>query len=676
MTASMNCTARGGTSEPLTSFVDLTLSAVVFDAKAPTYLMVPRGNGTVINISGAGLRYTGEQSFDLVVVNNTANTTIQSAPIPTPWNNTTNYTLKLGPGLTTLIVPRELFLNSTFGYALLRNRTTPVVPNWTAPALLGESEDQLLRSLGFLNQNSSTNPYALLSCYWQNRTLPAWNFEPLGHTICQNEYGAPANTAGPSPRVLALTDSGNGSASNMGGAASDPTLENSSTAGAALQAVFTLNLTDFTQSGHDYGIQPSLDLLLAALLDNYSGGVNGSLVNVTASLDFLGVAPAVLAALPNSTIVSDARFGPPLPVASQTSSASCGWLVCIEDTLSAGWAYLANGKWISALSGYFTGFIGAIESYLAEIPLVLKFLLVLVVCPLCIAAELLHELTAAGEALWNEVASIGLIVEREIFNTLLLPLATAVKKAFGSYDSGIYGDVNASVADVVNGGGYNGVVTNAHAAKLLAAIGGGVMVAGLLIGAAVTVVAIVVAILCIGSEAIVDFIITNLINLGATAAFAGLVIGAGLTPTAIQQVNTFITKNVNSKNGESIPQADWGALSQTVQDGIDMTSVPLDIYLGVKLVESKNPVAKLSFPTISLCLDLVAIALDAMSWGAPNSLALAAIAFGVSVIAAVIARLTPDIPGAVLAGHISEGMAWVATGLSGYDLSQQLKSIL
>ena len=61
-----------------------------------------------------------------------------------------------------------------------------------------------------------------------------------------------------------------------------------SVAGAAVQAVVVVNLTQFSDA----------NLLVAALLDNPTGGVNGSFTNVTADFATLGFAPGVWSALP------------------------------------------------------------------------------------------------------------------------------------------------------------------------------------------------------------------------------------------------------------------------------------------------------------------------------------------------------------------------------------------
>jgi hypothetical protein len=95
-----------------------------------------------------------------------------------------------------------------------------------------------------------------LGSYWQNRAISS-----SSGAICSAETGTP----GSSSTNLQVASAGY-SSSNAGGVPGNPMLETPSDAGAALQAVLTLNVSS----------QNELDLLLAAMLDNVTGGVNGT----------------------------------------------------------------------------------------------------------------------------------------------------------------------------------------------------------------------------------------------------------------------------------------------------------------------------------------------------------------------------------------------------------------
>lgn len=95
----------------------------------------------------------------------------------------------------------------------------------------------------------------------------------------------------------------------------------------------------------------------------------------------------------------------------------------------------------------------------------------------------------------------------------------------------------------------------------------------------------------------------------------------------------------------------------------------------MKLVQSGAPTSKLVYPTISVALDFVAIALDAIAWAAPHFLALAITAAVVSAVAAAIAYMTPDVPGFETASQISEIISFAALGPTGYDVAKDLNQL-
>lgn len=63
--------------------ITLSLSVVSAGVKDPTFLWLPTDNGTVNGLPTGLERYTGEQSFDLVLVN--ASTTVAPVAIHEPW---------------------------------------------------------------------------------------------------------------------------------------------------------------------------------------------------------------------------------------------------------------------------------------------------------------------------------------------------------------------------------------------------------------------------------------------------------------------------------------------------------------------------------------------------------------------------------------------------------------
>ena len=212
-------------------------------------------------------------------------------PIPLPWGGSTS-SLTLSPGLNDLLIPRELFLYSPFGQAVLLGRNTSYNTSNGAPPLVGTSEQSYLT--GFVGANLMVD----LGAYWQNRSIEtgtAGNITPLTE----------AGTAAASNLELQVMAAPSATGSNTGGLPSNPTLyQDAGGNPSAVQTIVTLNVTSTT----------TLDLLLAAILDNTTGGpnaVNGTFQSVTYQVGFLGLDATIANAVPNATELNDGLWGPP-----------------------------------------------------------------------------------------------------------------------------------------------------------------------------------------------------------------------------------------------------------------------------------------------------------------------------------------------------------------------------
>ncbi|MHB1917049.1 MAG: hypothetical protein ACYCPN_07585 [Thermoplasmata archaeon] len=265
--------------------LSLTLQAVPMGGKAPTYLWLPSNNGTVNGLPLGLERYTGEQSFDLVVVNVSASVT--SDPIPLPWGGTASG-ISFTPGLSTFLVPRGQFLASPLGQALLLGAETAYANASATPSLLTDSGVASLLT-GFGGANLSAD----LSAYWQDRAIASGPGTIFGTT----ETGT-SNSSALQVNVMAAEST---LANNTGGLPSNPSLYSTVGAPPAVQAVVTLNVTSTA----------TLDLLLAGLLDNTTGGVNGTFQSVTNQAGFLGLASSVVTALANAVVTSEGLYGAP-----------------------------------------------------------------------------------------------------------------------------------------------------------------------------------------------------------------------------------------------------------------------------------------------------------------------------------------------------------------------------
>jgi hypothetical protein len=278
-------TGTNGSTGPKAALT-INLQTVALGVKVPTFLWLPTTNSTINGLPVGLKRYTGEQSFDLIVVNATSSYTSDS--ISLPWGGT--YKITLQSGVNEILVPREQFFTSSFGESLLQGKALPYNSSGPTPPLLGLSGVQSL-----ITPFDGSNLYVDLAAYWQNRAIgtgTAGNFSNEGGT---------SKTSTNSVDVVAVS---NPPANNTGGLPSNPGLLNSSNANAptaAIQGVITLNVTS----------KSMLDVLAAGLLDNSTNGVNGTLASITSQVPFLGFDSAVTAGLINAVPITDGLCGAP-----------------------------------------------------------------------------------------------------------------------------------------------------------------------------------------------------------------------------------------------------------------------------------------------------------------------------------------------------------------------------
>ena len=118
----------------------------------------------------------------------------------------------------------------------------------------------------------------------------------------------------------------------MGDVANTPSF---STVAPALQGVIALNLSFVDSTGNPSAVD--LDSLLAGLLDNSTGGVNGTFRDETGNLSSLGLAGPVMSALANGVWDSGGIFGAPVSYGQPNppSPPGCsGFLGCVWNTVS------------------------------------------------------------------------------------------------------------------------------------------------------------------------------------------------------------------------------------------------------------------------------------------------------------------------------------------------------
>ncbi|MDE1822342.1 MAG: hypothetical protein KGI98_16005 [Euryarchaeota archaeon] len=332
--------------------MSIDAGAVPAGVKTQTFLWVPTDNSTLSNLPLGLQRYTGEQDF-VVVTADVASGGLTSAEVPNPWGDpaytqvTNNqYQLSAGQGLVSFVLPRAQFLNSPFGQAVMQDTVAQYPTTGPIPALpiVGGS---LAGSSG-------------LECYWQNRAVAPASFSPsssppdLTQVCTSNGYTFHGTVLGTTQIVRMVADTSGCSSGNCGGVPTNPALETSCTPASsceapALQASVTLNLSSASE----------LNNLVAALLDNSTGGLNGTFQDFTQYLPSLGINSAVMSALPNVAVVDSGIFGIPvsLAVPPPPPPPSCNGLGCLWNAVSG-----VVGAFVGAIVNGIEGFAGAVWS--------------------------------------------------------------------------------------------------------------------------------------------------------------------------------------------------------------------------------------------------------------------------------------------------------------------------
>ena len=499
-----------GSSSPLNvqgqnSYSDANITGnfqeVPLGVKAPTWLWLPDTNSTTNGLPLGLECYTGEQSFALVAVD--ASSSYPSDPIPLPWGGDAP-ALALSPGMNSFLIPREQFLASPFGQAILLGRNTSYNSSNGAAPLLGPSEQSLISGFG------STNPMVNLGAYWQNRAIANTSAGPLLSTA---ESGTPLVVNSQyNPLVVQVLGAPNATASNMEGLPSNPSVYTSVGDPSAIQLIVTLNVTNTS----------TLDLLLAALLDNITGGpiaVNGTFDSVTNYLPSLGLEPVVLDALANRVDVSEGLFGPPsTPLPSNYTSSF--W-----------------GEFWNAVSSVVTNPVGTIESLAGvvwnEATAAYAYAYYLRTEGLALGGEIVARTVAAAEHVGEEIASaMGAFLNwlytlvKDALDAILAPLWNACV----SYAQALVNDLGASYSDF----GNYGYVPGADSQRFWSDFGGPIFITALVI--AVTVEAVIT--LVEGFSLGAGFIVPILLSLVITAAMQAKQSYASPNLSAHQQFST------------------------------------------------------------------------------------------------------------------------------------------
>jgi hypothetical protein len=288
-------------------------------SKATTYLYVPSDNSTLSPLPIGLQKYTGEQNFVLIVLNDTSGTLTQgSVPYVSSNGSATRatYSVSLNPGLNNILIPRSSFERSPFGRTLFNLTNTSI---------------------------NSTTSNGFIRTYWDPAS---WQAQLLGWTNW-NSSGM-NDLPGHSDYIKVISNVSQNCSTNpalCGGVPDNPNIESQQPA-LALQAVITLNITSLN----------IVDDLLSGLILNRSGNFSGQLVGITSYLPSLGLSDGVYGALANTSYENDGSYGAPVshptPPKSWTSvvasviwnavSGVVGSVIVVWDATIAAAAYLTD----------------------------------------------------------------------------------------------------------------------------------------------------------------------------------------------------------------------------------------------------------------------------------------------------------------------------------------------
>ncbi|MGD0257609.1 MAG: IPT/TIG domain-containing protein [Thermoplasmata archaeon] len=450
--------------------------------KANTYLWIPANNTTLSNAPWGLKRYTAEQDFDLLVVNNTG-TQFKTSGVPgaeTGWS----YNVTLKPGLNNILVPREAFLGSPLGQTLLNGSA--------------------------VSPKTLTSGTTFTSSYWFWRVDQAMTSNTSANFI--HVYSSTSQSA-------------NGSTSSLfAGLSTNPSLE-SSYKSLQVQSVIWINISSGNSGNFSNGAS-ELKNLIGGLIQNLSGNLTGNLVPMTYELAPLGLSPNVLVALANATLPNGGQYGPPLFTVQSHGGGEPWWDVgaLIQNAISG--VVSVGGRLVSAVWSV----TSAAAAYVANAAV--NFANKLGITAL--VDQVGSALKALGQAMWYALrAFLNFLVS--ILDQILSPLASVIESTIGGYLSAVNSTLNAIYVD--EGGHLPS--TSSDVTSFWQSLSGNVFLTALILGTVVTACLTITEPFDVGPEFLIS-VVAGLLAIGLLGLGALPQISA-LTTSAIQTLETFIT---------------------------------------------------------------------------------------------------------------------------------------
>ncbi len=414
-----------------------------------------------------------------------------------------------------------------------------------------------------------------LSCYWQNRAVSSGSKTITG----SEEAGTAAKTEG-AISVLAV-DSSTPPANNTGGVPGNPSLETASEAGAAVQAIVTVNVTTTNE----------LQLLLAGLLDNETGGVNGTFESITAEVPFMGFLAPVLGALGNATLVTDGLYGTPTsttPSSTPASSSVWGWLwdsaAAAVLTLARGIVTLVEIAWTSELAAWI---------YLAHLT---REALALDGYVLSRSANALAQ--AGSELVSAAKSALDFIIE--VADSLLETVLGPVLQARTGYAQNTQSALSLALNSTSS---TTGNISEAGAGAVWNAFAGALLALGLVAGFALEVTFVAMEAVPIGPTVIIGLVVGILL----------MTLLSGIFPQVTDFIDSGLVYLVEGSVNASAPQSSNQGWWRTLADAVGWFDTGLSTNTAaqsLRVAVSKDAGGKLTNTAVAFALAVIGAGLE------------------------------------------------------------------
>jgi hypothetical protein len=583
-------------------------------AKSPTWIYIPSDNSTLSTLPSGLQRYTGEQNFIELVVNDTAAMN-DSPSIPgLPYSNTTNasYGFSLSPGLNNILVPRSAFMSSPLGQSVLN------LSSDTAPDLL---------------INATTANSWLQQAWLDDGNGATWFDRVTGAADINNSYSA--GSPGYIKVIANTTTVSTNNPSLAGGVPSNPFLERGYSS-LAIQAILAAN--ESTASDVE-------SLLAGLLLNSTTGNFTGWLLNATTELPALGLLPAVMAGLANATYVNDGGYGAPTSRATQVQIIHNQW-----------WDFSSDWNWFwNSVSGVFPGASLVWNAVVAAAAFIGDLMTAAVRFAFNLESQEASALERVGVAI---VAAFNALLQW-IDNHVVKPLLEVALQPLLQTDNSYAASLNTTATVMANQVASSGSVSPSSAGAFGTALEGTLFLVGLGIGVAVEVVLAILTPFDLGPEFLVGLLL-QIVVVGALATVSQFahVIGA-LSAAAVYSVEE--VANQTDLSSSVLNSINWRTCALAFSLAASTTSMAL--VSDLVRDDEENPL----LITGVFVLGIISLGLDASSLigHAPmlETLAIIAGAFGVALGAVHVLSSTASIQ---LGAAIATGLALAGLGAAYY----------